>query len=212
MAGVLLDVAQVVQPQPHRNPGGDCFACALQAALGHLFPEKPVGFEQTDRWFTGEWATLADGTKPDRPPPTSNTWPGMVKALSLARSDGWPIEWQIEQAMHPSIDVSEWGPGWQGFDDARGYARRLEAWLAAGWVAITNVLFDGSGPLTIDLKLRGPDHFVVLDGVRERVDDPYWNNPEIHVVCSARGTYWINTMTWQRGHGALSWLLVRRSA
>jgi hypothetical protein len=73
------------------------------------------------------------------------------------------------------------------------------------------VLFDGTGPLTPDLKLRTPDHFVLLDGVRQAEGDPYWNNPEIHVVCSAKGPYWIDTMTWERGYGGTPWLLVRRT-
>lgn len=198
-----VGVERVPQPQPHRQPGGDCFACALRAVLGHLVPERETTFEDTDRWFT---ETTTSGSEV-----ISSTWFGMDKALWRVRTDGWPIEWEHEQAMHPQLDIRRFGHAWVFQDDPRGYGRRLQAWLAAGWVPLTTILFDGGGPFTADMKANTPDHFVVLDGVRQRGDDHFWNNPEIHVVCSAKGSYWIDAQSWCRRYGGLSWLLVRRT-
>jgi hypothetical protein len=199
----LVGVEPVPQPHPYRNPGGDCFACSLLAVLRHLAPEFDAPtFEDTDRWFT---AKTTSGT-----PTTDNTWYGMDKALWAARADGWPIEWMVEQATVPQFDVRRWGHTWPIQEDARGYGRRLQAWLSAGWIGLTSVLYDGSGPYTPDLLLRSSDHFLILDGARQRGDDHFWNNPEIHVVCSAKGDYWVDAQKWQRGYGGWSWLLIRR--
>lgn len=244
MSEVLLGVERVPQPQPWRSDGGDCFACSLIAALRHLFPQRePPTFEDTDRWFRGRWAEptgsmrnalqriAAEGAsdeavqeardvveqldKYEREPPTENTWHGMDRALWKARSDGWPIEVGYDMVV-PQFDPRKWGYGWPIIWAGDAYADRLEAWLAAGWIALTVCRLDGDGPITPDLLLRTTDHFLVLDGARTswqpRDGGGALQVSEVHVVDSSTRdiTGWIDVRTWEKGYGGTPWMLVRR--
>lgn len=244
MGEVLLGVEREPQPTPTRNEGGDCYACALIAALRYLFPdrESPT-FEDCDRWFIGQWAQpvgsmeralrrLADeGATEDalaeargvveqldryeREPPTSNNWRGMDSALWRARADGFEVEVTYDMVV-PQFDPRQWGYGWPVVWAGDAYAQRLEAWLAAGWVALTVCDMDARGPVTPDGYVNSTDHFLVLDGART-----YWQEregggasqvSEVHVVDSSRRdiTGWIDSRRWERAYGGTPWMLVRR--
>lgn len=244
--GILRGVARVPQPQPIRSQeGGDCFACALIAVLNHLVPEREATFEDTDRWFVGQWAEptglmrevifdLADCLdcppppglldrvretaiklrEQDNAPPTSNNWMGMDKAIWSARSNGWEVEVTYDMVI-PQFDPRKWGYGWPIVWAGNAYAQRLEAWLSAGWVALTVCDLDGRGPI-IDGKLNSTNHFLVLDGARtywkQREDGVTSQASEVHVVDSSTRdiTGWRDAREWERMYGGTPWMLVRR--
>lgn len=52
---VCLGVQRVAQPVPHRNPGGDCFACAATAGLRWLYPERDVQLDDVWDKFVVEY-------------------------------------------------------------------------------------------------------------------------------------------------------------
>lgn len=227
---LLLGVERVPQPQPCRNPAGDCFACSLIASLGYLFPDREAPtFEDTDRWFRGEYAkpvgqmesalraaaagdtsgiaeAVATLDRHRDDPPVSCTWNGMQDAIWRARADGWPVEMHIDMVT-PEFDPRRWGYGWPVVWAGDDYVYRLEAWLAAGWVALTVVDLDGRGPIIDGALLNSTDHFLVLDGARigwqERDGGGASQVVEVHVVDSSGRNI-------TGGYGGTPWLLVRR--
>lgn len=201
MREFFLNVAPCPQPQPPITPGGDCFACALVAALGHLCPERPLTVHQAIDYFRQD-----DGH-------VSTSWPGLKRALLAAYRDGYPIE-RTADIVHPQMDADMWSHAWWGWEPELEYVRRLEGWLRSGWVAFTEINQAGEGMLTSDLKLRGTDHFVLLDGVRyAREPDAHGANYHqyVHVVCSVKGGYWMRCQDFLRRHGGSGWRLVRRN-
>jgi hypothetical protein len=199
---VLRGVTPFLQPHPCRNPGGDCFVCALTAAARHLFPERPITFDEAYSVFE------RNGTG-------GESWIGMKKALWGLRGLGYPVD------VRSDLVIPEWNPDvfdhgwWQNYPSLR-WVERLEAWLAAGWVAVSVIDFDGRGPVLPDGKLVVGNHFVLLDGVRgawqpiEDSDGKVYRH-EVHVVCSVRGAYWVSLEPLLQRHGAAAWLLVRRN-
>jgi hypothetical protein len=206
MREFLLGIQPFPQPSPHKNPGGDCFACALTAALRHLFPERPLEFEVAWNYF------MAEVYKSDQKQ-LNNTWPGMRRAMYQANSDGYRMS-ITSDIVRPNFDAEKWSHAWFQFVPVPEYTRRLEAYLRAGWVAVAEINYAGVGPSTPDGKLNGTDHFVLLDGVKwEWV--PFesgggFHREYVHVVCSAKGPYWIQTHDFLVKHGAAGWWLVRR--
>jgi hypothetical protein len=109
-----------------------------------------------------------------------------------------------------------WSHCWfGGVAPAVGYAHRLEGLLRSGFVAFSEINFAGSGPV-VDGRWSTTDHFVLIDGIRR-----YWKphdtvtgassaEEDIHVVCSARGAYWINLREFLFKHGGAGWWLVRK--
>lgn len=96
------------------------------------------------------------------------------------------------------------------------WAYRLEGWLSAGWLAIAQMNYAGAGPVNANGTHNSPDHFVCLDGQRH-----FWQESavvkgaasfehETHVVCSAKGVYWIDTADLVKKHGVGAIMLIRR--
>lgn len=198
MREVFLGVQPHLQPKPNRNASGDCFACALTAAMRHLFPDRPPPFEQVWSWFEGEYST---GGKC-----LSNGWEGMRCAIQGgAPRAGYPLDTACD-VCQPSFFAHLWPHDFHWQPPEGLYSQRLEAYLRAGYVALTCIAFDGPGPVTPEFYTNMADHFVLLDGVRE----PELNHREIHVVCSVKGGYWISEMRLLRQYGAGAWWLVRR--
>lgn len=203
MREFCLNIEPFRQPQPVRNPGGDCFACAMTAALRHLFPERPVEFLTAWNYF------LPDGRETP-----SNVWPGVRAALWKAYSDGYRMEIAAD-LVKPDWDVETFSHSWWMHFPTGNYTRRLEGYLRSGFVAFAQIDFSGGGPLTPEGKLRVPDHFILIDGVREG-REPLPNGGAVqmhylHVVCSVRGAYWIKQDDLLIKHGAAGWWLVRRT-
>lgn len=211
----LLGIAPVMQPSPGVNPGGDCYACAAQGLLSHLFPERQPDFAFASALFH------ENGYAPSDPTHVSNTWPGWNSAMWKARTLGYPVEVH-EDVVGPHFEPRRNSCAWLWSVQSREYALRLEAWLSAGWVAATAILFDGGGPLEPDFlnhptrRLRDTDHWVLLDGVdfplipHPTLPSARDEIPQIHVVCPVRGAYWIRATDLILWHGAGAWWLVRR--
>lgn len=196
---MILNVKPVMQPHPVKNPGGDCFACALCAAVNYLRPDQPTPFEKAWNWFVREGNDLV------------NTWTGMGDALwraahelNLEHTCDWGISFQ-------HLDPRRAGHAFPFVDMDGTYAQRLEAYLSAGWVALACIQESGIGPYDEKFYAHTEDHFVVLDGVEQRDggrSHPH-KNTFIHVVCSKNGPYWAEALIFGRKHGAGAWWLVR---
>jgi hypothetical protein len=200
---VCHNIAPFMQPKPDRNQGGDCFACALTAALRHLYPERPVTFDAAWEYFMVE--SVGGGRM------LSNTWPGMRRALYNAHADGYRLEIANDLVL-PDFNVDHHSyPWWQSLPTT-AYARRLEGYLRG--VAFTEIRFDGSGPRTPQGEIRATDHFVALDGLRmgwEPIGEAgRVMRYHVHVVCSAKGAYWIGLDEFLLGYGGAGWWLCRR--
>lgn len=199
----VAGVQPFYQPAPARNPGGDCFACALTAAVRHLVPERPVEFDTV-------WECFLIEPYGGGPKVLSNSWPTMRTAIYALGQHGYELE--TTKDLVSEVRPDSWSHAWGLEIPEMAWAYRLEAWLAAGWVALAEVNFQGSGPWTGEYQ-NTIDHFVVLDGVRH-----YWKKHDsgvslehdVHVVCSARGAYWIDAGDLLRKHGTAGLTLVRR--
>lgn len=205
MIEVCHEIAPFLQPKPDRNQGGDCFACALTAALRWLYPETPVDFDEVWQFFMAE---TVGGSRQ-----LSNTWPGMRRALYAASSEGYRLEIANDLVL-PDYNVDHHSfPWWQSLPTAT-YARRLEGYLRGGWVAFTEIRFDGGGPRATTGQIAATDHFVVIDGLRlgwEPVGDiGRALRHHVHIVCSVKGAYWIDLDEFLLRHGGAGWWLCRR--
>ena len=208
---VLLGVQPFMQPSPTKNPGGDCFACATTAMLHHLYPERPPSFEQVwDYWLQedrGHGRTLA------------NTWYFARQAFYNGHRDGYRVE-VMSDFVQPRYDPERGSHPWWNVIPEFTWARRLEAFLCAGWVAFAFINVAGSGPFDAEMRFNSPDHFVLIDGIgyadevlsRDESGKPRsWRTTEwVHVVCSAKGAYWIRVSDLLVKHGASALWLVRR--
>lgn len=202
MREVLLGVQPFMQPSPARNPGGDCFACAVTAGLRHLFPERPIAFDAA-------WDLFVD-PKSGR---LSNTWHTMRSALYRAHSLGYETEITAD-IVDPRFDPERWSYAWWSHFPELRYAHRLEGWLRGGWFALTEISFAGGGPLTSDGFHRPTDHFVLLDGIRHAREDLGDGcsgvRQYVHVVCSVKGAYWMRLLEFLMNYGGSGWWLCRR--
>jgi hypothetical protein len=201
------NVQPFIQPHPTKATGGDCFACSLTAALQHLFPDNPPSFDTVwDYFLQPYYMSEKKGLQ--------QTWPGMEKAIIEACRDGYRTDHKFDIVM-PGI--REWSSNifYENYF-ADDYTRRLEGWLRSGWLAITDIHFAGGGPRdTWNGQFRDNNHFILLDGTREA-----WKRLSetsrklefyIHVVCSVKGAYWIETQELMKNYGAAGWWLIRKA-
>lgn len=205
MIEVFRGVAPFPQPSPARNPGGDCFACALTAAVRALYPEHPIAFEAA--WD----AFKAKNSSGDEV--VSNSWGSFERAVWRLRELGYALELRHD-IVTPRVDLRHWSHAWWFAIPDDEWAYRLEAWLAAGWIALAEMDFDGKGPYTPEGYVNSIDHFVVLDGQRhlwKRLEHTSGSalEHETHVVCSARGAYRMRTHDLLLKHGVAGLTLVR---
>lgn len=206
MTEILRNVAVFPQPSPPKNPGGDCFACSLKAAVDALYPDRPIPFNVV--WEAFKVDAYGGGKV------LSNTWTTMERAAQALVEHDYRLAVRHDIAL-ATINLEYWSHSW-GLPHEEGlWAYRLEAWLAAGWLALAEMNFAGAGPVTADGSRNGTDHFVCLDGQRH-----FWRahatvqgasslEHETHVVCSARGAYWIDTADLLRKHGVGAIILIR---
>lgn len=204
MREVCLNVAPVHQPSPARNPGGDCFACSLTAALRHVYGRDDISFDDCWECFKTERGALY------------NCWPGMRAALYAASGkfyDYGRLEIEVD-FVQPYFDPQCFAHQRPTFDAGR-YADRLEGHLRSGWIALVEYDHHGAGPVS-EGRWNAPDHFALIDGVRTfwkpvaAVPGASGEAHEIHIVCSARGAFWIDLDEFAFKHGAGAWWLVRK--
>lgn len=207
MNEICLGVTPVTQPAPARNKGGDCFACALTAALRWIHQDPTIPFDVCWELFLVE---SAGGSRV-----LSNSWSGLRSALYASIERFGAIE-IVADMPKPQFDPEESGWCWfQAMAPEVEYARLLEGYLRSGFVAFTEMEFAGRGPVVAG-KWNTNDHFALIDGVRS-----YWkpvaavpgassHTTEVHVVCSARGAYWIDTREFLFKHGGGAWWLARK--
>lgn len=207
MTETLLGVDVMDQPLPPRNEGGDCFACCVGAAVRHLCPDAEIDFDWASGLFLQENGTY------------NSSWIGIKTALEQAQ-DEYPLEVQAH-LVEPTFDPTRWSHAWYGSPPSAHYVRRLETWLAAGWIAIAAIYMDGATRGIVDGGFCMTDHFVLFDGTRVRKEDEDLDSggsvthevPEIHVVDSSTrfpDYRWKSASDLMTEHGAAAWWLVRR--
>ena len=220
---MLLNIKPFMQPHPKRNPGGDCFACALTAALQHLFPERTVDFNKIWECFEREQKE-SDGSTSKH---LINYWGGMDDAITNAR---WHLGYSLHvytDMVYPRYNQDQWSHafGYTQYPEGE-WSRRVEAWLAAGYVILIEMALDGIGPFTDKGLQNHTDHFALIDGQRKfwkREKHSYTDKDgvtkefesggeqhETHVVCSAKGAYWIKTRDLMHWHGVNAFYILRR--
>jgi hypothetical protein len=156
-----------------------------------------------------------------------NTWHGYRRAFNELTELVGRMEIQTDFAARGTPQfgyLAGESMAWWPMVDESQWARRLDAWLRAGWYAFASIRLDpnptGEWVMTEDGPRRvSTDHFVVLDGVRTGWRPRIWPDGmksaslvhQVHVVCSARGgrEYWIDIDQFIREHGAGAWWLIR---
>jgi hypothetical protein len=202
----IQNIEPFMQPHPKRNLGGDCFACALTAGLRFLNPDKVVDFNKVWEYFLFEHS---EGKKT-----LNNTWSGMQSAIIEASRDQFRVQGRT-YIIRPEFNLNINSNNWWRFFPTPEYSMILEGLLRSGWVVFTNINFAGDGPINHEGKLNHNDHFVIVDGVKtawEKNPSIEWARTlkyYVHVVCSAKGAYWINLDDWLIKHGAAGWILMR---
>jgi hypothetical protein len=218
MRSFCQGVAVYPQPSPNRNAGGDCFACALTAALRHFYKESAPTFDQVWACFQEE---LTRGDTGEKWMHLCNTWTGYRTAFYAAADIVGRME-IFTDFVAPEADHERYSCDWGIHLDGYAWAKRLDAWLCAGHLAFASIYYAGNPTGEWVQTPDGPrrhstDHFVLLDGVRDgwrkhpTVDGAASLVYQVHVVCSAAGgrTYWIDVATFLREHGAGAWWLIR---
>lgn len=196
------------QPSPSRSGSGDCFCCALTAAIRHLWPELGLGFDDVFAAHTREYSSGGEYT--------DQTWGSAQRSLYRLRQEHDLDFDAFFDIVQPSYGQPEtWTYSWFSFEPVGEWTRRLEGYLRAGYVAFAEVKFDGSGPYNAELQAYSPDHVVLIDGVRVgwESDDGGTSSSKreyAHVVCSVKGGYWIGVRDLMRKHGTAGLWLVRR--
>lgn len=212
---VCLGVAPFTQPSPARNPGGDCYACATYSLLRHFRPDSAETFDGVwNRYrFYAEDApgvTYPEGTERWY---TDNTWTGYGKVLTLLGKEyGLSHKYEL---IPPDYNVERRSAPWfTGY--LTSWHDALAAHIDAGHLLFTSIRFSPSGQRQRG-GLHDTDHAILIDGYRlvwvpAGIPGSLAQVIEYHVVCSARGAYWIDQDTLVWCHGFSSWIAVSGDA
>jgi hypothetical protein len=217
---VLHGVKPFPNPEPKRNPGGDCFACALKAVVDYFYPEKPIDFDTAWECFQRE-QTNQDGSKSTH---LTNHWGrwGFESAVSNLYHKGYSFETE-PFLLHPKINIEQYSHAWGWFPFDQDWSQHAEAWLSNGWVMLVEMSLDPVGPFDEKGYHNHPDHFAIIDGQKrgwyKRAHSgsgtTFYSGGlvhESHLVCSARGgcERWIETKDLLHKHGVNGALLIRK--
>ncbi len=211
---ILHNVAQVPQPSPQIHEGGDCFACAALAIARHFFPGAGIEVADAVAWFEDTY--YKSDTKF-----INNSAPQVRAAFTNSELD---VDVHVDLFV-PRLD-DHFQHGYPVFWPP-AFDQRIEAYLAAGWLGYCGMAFEprelGLGEPIPDKPHRrykhDQDHMVVIDGHRS-----YWRRSapgeagiahgvdELHVVCSVKGPYWIDSRDLVQLHGgtAIWWIRPRQ--
>jgi len=208
------EIEQFTQPSPGKSEGGDCFACALLAALRWLYPERNFTFDEV-------WNTYVltqenqDGTSFEY---MGNSWLSYPRVLEnavekLAIND---LTWRRNQCF-PTFD--SWGNDSANWNrDNAQYGKYWDTMgddLKSGGVIFISVNMDGEGPWK-NGRWNDVDHVVLVDGVRERIvpiDGMPWASRidwEVHMICSRDKGGWKTVRDFLDLHGAGAWYVLER--
>lgn len=209
-----------MQPSPERNLGGDCFACAFTAIMQHLFPEDPPTFDECFEYFASQYADWYDEDNNVHPGNkfTNNTWTGFYTSAILHairdEEHDYPLEYFADLVV-PLFDPEDRSYSFYNYLPTTSWARRLEAWLSAGWIAVAEIDSEGRGPIRLDGITNDINHFIIVDGMKyewKSIDEKSKSlNYLIHVVCSSKGAYWVNCDDLLRKYGAAGLWLIRNN-
>lgn len=210
---ICHNIDAFLQPEPTKNPGGDCFACATLAALRWLYPENDFTFD--DVWNSFLLTQVnSDGTSFEF---LGNSWclysdvfKQIVKNFNLQ-----DLHWRTN-SCHPSFtDFGCTSGNWNRDNSQYGkYWKKLCDDLKTG-VIILSINKDGEGPWK-NGHWNFVDHLVLIDGVRERLV-PVESVPgasslqwQVRVVCSRNGGVWKTIQDLLDLHGAGAWHVLER--
>jgi len=203
-----LNIEPHLQPYPKKNPGGDCFACATTAAINYLFPENKVTFDEVFEAFKDKQGHLC------------NSWDFYHFAFyALCNHQNDRTVDIYTDCVLPNFYTSRFNPNFYHFEPAREYTDRIEGLLRSGWVILTSISMSGTGPYDEKLMFKGTDHIVIVDGIKKVWVNQYDENNNficasqeefIHVVCSAKGKFWVKGRDWFRKYGAAAWWQIRK--
>lgn len=201
------------QPSPSRNPGGDCFACATFAIVRHLLPGQHCeDFHSIWERYQFEYEPNPDVTPGPNSPThyTQNDWLGYGRVLTkLGEEYGISHRYElIPPDYEPQRRNAPWFAGY-----LTSWHNALAAHINAGHVLMGSIRFSATGQRHRG-GLHDTDHAILVDGWRTvwrpvgAVPGARRQDIEYHVVCSARGAYWIDQdeLVWCHGFGA--WIAV----
>lgn len=207
-AGNCIGVTPYPQPSPAKNPGGDCFACATYALVRHFLPSSPETFESVWNRYLRPVEPHPSVTYPEGAPShyLSNCWIGYGVALE-----------SLGLAHRYELVTPDYDPCRRGAAFFSGYLtswhNALAGHIDCGHVLLASIQFDGKGPIQRG-GMHDTDHAILVDGWRkvwrpvEAVPGASRQDIEYHVVCSAKGGYWIDQddLVWK--HGLAAWIAV----
>lgn len=184
---VFNNVKRYPQPSPGKNPGGDCFACALTAAVSWMYPENHPTFDEVWDCFKGEYH---DGTIE-----LMNAWHNYQNAFENINKLGYPMEYVADMYL-PAFKPSQ-----RNYSFYHEYSTAIVSiskvfklvsdYITKGYILYTAIDIEGKGPVHSG-RPNSSDHIVLIDGVRHwtrwREDFDFKAGDiiqEVHVVCSA---------------------------
>lgn len=185
-----------MQPEHHLSPNGrgDCYVCSAHAILKHF------GREYTLEQLYAHWCKLG----------ASNG------ATYTQTCRFWRSVRGFDAVTDPPVDLDELimpnGMG-RSFFSVTAMAKRVRVYLEAGYLVHSQCLSTPRREIGWDHPTS--NHLVVIDGYREEFDlvekmpGAQVLRSELHVVCSARGPYWIPVGEWVREQGGFEMWFVR---
>lgn len=213
---IFLNVKQFPQPYPVKNQGGDCFACAFTAAFKHLFPEKDILFDNVFDYFK---TTYYNSDKEC----LDNCWCGYTRMLNNAINDGLNIEYKTDIIYPDFSETNRFPYSWFKFNVRSKMFEKIFNLLSEKNLLIFTIDNGGRGPVYYDFNdnryyNNSTNHLVLVDGIKscwepiENLDnDCKAFHYYIHVVCSAKGCYWVKLDDFIDKYGAAAWWQIRRN-
>lgn len=215
LSKICHNIEPFLQPDPKKNPDGDCFACATFAALRWLYPDANLTFD--DVWNTYVLKQdNSDGTSFEY---LGNSWlsypkvfKNIVRQLKL-KDFKWKKNHSYPTFKNWGCDLANWNRDKYQYN---AYWAKLKSDIQDGGIVFISVNMEGEGPWK-NGRWNETDHVILIDGVRERrvpldhvVQGATRIDLEVHTVCSRKGARWITVYDLLDLHGAGAWYTFRR--